>query len=98
MTDAQIKQANILKEKIKDIEYFLKVADPEKDVKRGSGYWDITALIKKKVTTRFRLFACRWIGMGHLQEEISIPNELLVVIHREVSNYLETIKKELEDL
>lgn len=93
-----IDKAVNLQNEIKNIEQFLFVIDPEKQVRRGSGMLDISMLFRKKIDTSFSILGSRWFGFGTHQHLISVPDYMLTDIHRLFVEKLQALKQELDEL
>ena len=98
MDNATRLKANKLQEEIDKIEYFLKTIDPDKNVKRGSGEWDIDVVIKTKTTKEFSILGSRWFGLGSHKEEIEFPNELMFSLYELCLERLLNKRDELKNL
>jgi hypothetical protein len=72
-----IAEINQLHKDIRDLDYFIMAVDPYKNVERGDGSFDIKCVLKKKEQVSYSIFGSRWIGMGHHEKEIAIPNTMV---------------------
>ncbi len=98
MRESDLKRAKILVDVISEINNFLRVIDPDKNLKRGSGSWDINAIFKIETINKFKIFGSRWFGLGVSRQEINIPNELIDILHSEVLKYKIELQEELKSI
>lgn len=94
----KLEQANKLKADLKDIDLFLFTINPQWDVQRGSGSYDIDVLLKTENQKSFKLFGTRWFGCGTHKSEIRIPNILLVNLYASVVKMRTEIQRQFDEL
>lgn len=99
----QEKQSTILKinelnGSIRKLKYFITTVDPDHNVRRGSGSYDIDAVLKVKTDKSFSILGSRWIGFGSHEAEINVPNDLIEELQQLAKNRLNALQQELDSL
>lgn len=97
-TEEKIYRINELNDSIHKLDYFINTVDPEMNIQRGSGSFDINAIIKIKMVKSFSIFASRYYGCGTRNQEIPVPNELIEELNILVRKRRDTLNAELKDL
>jgi len=96
---SKIDRINELKESIRKIEYFNnQIIDPEKNIRRGSGSYDINVCLKVKSVKSYSIFGSRYIGGGSHAKQIDVPNELISGLQSLTATYLIDLQTELNSL
>lgn len=93
----RIKAIKRLEKEVADLKHYVFVINPLKQVKRGIGN-DIIQVLKIETTKRFSIASSRWIGMGHQESEIEIPDTLLEKYYSLALEQLQSTEQELESL
>lgn len=91
-------QANNLKREISELEYFLTTVDPYKQVQRGSGTWDVNAILKKKINIFYSVFGSRWFGCGTHEQNIVVPPALIDDLYFKARSLKQLKEAQLSDL
>ena len=98
MINKTVEKINIINKEIQELEVFTDAVCPLANIQRGSGSWDINALLKVKTEKYFSLFASRWWGMGTTRIEINVPNMLIDELYLLTHQKLERKKEQLQSL
>ena len=93
-----IAEINQLQKDIRDLDYFIMTVDPYKNVQRGNGSFDINCVLKKKEDISYSIFGSRWIGMGHHEKEIQIPNTMVKNLNNLAQQLMLSKQKKLNEL
>lgn len=93
----KIEAVNKLEKEVNELRYYLLTIDPMKQVKRGIGN-DINMVLQCVTTKKFAISASRWIGLGHHESTIEIPDSLLEKYYSIAKDHLKELEQKLEEL
>lgn len=92
-----LKKANDLNQKINDLNEFIQIVDPEKNIIRGSGQKDIEMSLQIKKEKSVSILGKRWVGWITRDMQVEIPNELVSEIQNLARARKAVLEKELKD-